>query len=97
MYKRQPLSEQFKWKKIDKALKNWRNIIEANGIFVFKRSFKQGDISGFCLVDDEFPVIFLNNSTTKSRQIFSIFHELAHILLSTSGITKSTDTYIDYQ
>lgn len=91
-----PLDEQFKWKNIEDALKNWRNIVEENGIFIFKRSFKQGDISGFCLADDELPVIYLNNSTTKSRQIFSIFHELAHILLSTSGITKSNDTYIGY-
>lgn len=91
-----PLNEQVKWRRIDDALKNWRNVVEENGIFIFKRSFKQGDISGFCLADDELPVIYLNNSTAKSRQIFSIFHELAHILLSTSGITKSNDTYIGY-
>ena len=90
------LEEQFKWGKMDDALKNWRNIIEENGIFIFKRSFKQGDISGFCLADNELPVIYLNNSTAKSRQIFSIFHELTHVLLSTSGITKSNDTYIGY-
>lgn len=90
------LDEQFKWKKIEDALINWRNIVEEKGIFIFKRSFKQGDISGFCLADDELPLIYLNNSTSKSRQIFSIFHELAHILLSTSGITKRDDTYIGY-
>lgn len=91
-----PLQEQIKWKNITNALRNWRNVVEANGIFIFKRSFKQGDISGFCITDDQFPVIYLNNSTTKSRQIFSIFHELAHILLGTSGITKISETYIGY-
>ena len=90
------LEDQFKWRRIDDALKNWRSIIEENGIFIFKRSFKQDDISGFCLADNELPIIYLNNSTAKSRQIFSIFHELAHILLSTSGITKNNDTYIGY-
>lgn len=88
------LSNQVKWKTIEQALETWRNIIQDNGIFIFKRSFKQNDISGFCLNAPDFPVIYLNNSTTKSRQIFSIFHELAHILLGTSGITKRINTYL---
>lgn len=88
------LEKQFDWKSTYIALKEWRNLIENVGIFIFKRSFKQDDISGFCLVDDEFPIIYLNNSTSKSRQIFSIFHELAHILFGTSGVTKSNDNFI---
>jgi Zn-dependent peptidase ImmA (M78 family) len=47
------------------------------------------------LVDDEFPVIYLNNSTAKTRQVFSLFHELAHILLDASGVTKVDDRYIN--
>lgn len=90
------LEDQFKWRRTEEALKNWRTVLEENGIFIFKRSFTQEDISGFCLSDDELPIIYLNNSTAKSRQIFSIFHELAHILLTTSGITKKSDTYIGY-
>jgi Zn-dependent peptidase ImmA (M78 family) len=89
------LSEQISWLDNDVALKNWRNHIEESGIFIFKRSFKQKEISGFCLVDAEFPIIYLNNSTVKARQIFTIFHELAHILLHTNGITKADDNYID--
>ncbi len=69
--------------------------MEEAGIFIFKRSFKQREISGFCLIDIEFPIIYINNSTEKSRQIFTIFHELAHILLQTNGITKSDDRYIN--
>ena len=48
----------------DEALKVWRRAIEARGIFVFKHTFKQSDISGFCLRHAEFPVIMINNSTT---------------------------------
>lgn len=90
------LDEQFSWKNDDDALKKWRDIIEVNGIFIFKQSFEQKDISGFCLIDQEFPIIYLNNSTAKVRQIFTIFHELAHILLQVSGITKVDDEYIDF-
>lgn len=89
------LEDQIAWKNHDIALKAWRYSIEEKGIFIFKRTFKQADISGFCLIDEEFPLIYLNNSTSKSRQIFSIFHELAHILLQTNGITKSDTSYIN--
>jgi len=89
------LEEQLTWNDRETALKKWRSAVEEAGIFIFKRSFKQREISGFCLIDIEFPIIYINNSTEKSRQIFTIFHELAHILLQTNGITKSDDRYIN--
>ncbi|MBE0448585.1 MAG: ImmA/IrrE family metallo-endopeptidase [Actinobacteria bacterium] len=88
------LDDQKKWKGVREALNAWRDIVEDNGIFIFKRSFKQKDISGLSVLDDEFPVIYLNNSTTASRQIFTIFHELSHLLLKTNGVTKEDDRYI---
>ena len=88
------LDDQRDWKNTSDAISNWRNAVESKGIFVFKRSFKQRDISGFCLVDNEFPVIYLNNSTAITRQVFTLFHELSHILLQTNGITKQDDHYI---
>jgi Zn-dependent peptidase ImmA (M78 family) len=77
------------------ALKLWRGAIESKGIFVFKDSFKQRDISGFCLVHPEFPIILINNSTTKTRQIFSLIHELTHLLFNRSGISRFDDRGID--
>jgi Zn-dependent peptidase ImmA (M78 family) len=62
---------------------------------VFKNSFKQKEISGFCLTDEEFPIIYINNSTAKARQIFSLFHELCHLLLHTNSITRFDDAYVD--
>lgn len=88
------IEEQKAWKNYTDSLSKWRSLVEDSGIFIFKRSFKQKDISGFCLLDDEFPIIYLNNSTSKSRQIFTIFHELSHILLNTNGITKNYSNYI---
>jgi Zn-dependent peptidase ImmA (M78 family) len=88
------MEEQSSWKTDDLALKKWRTAIEAKGIFVFKESFKQDDISGFCLSRSDYPVIYLNNSTTKTRQIFSLLHELAHVLMEVNGLTKFEKTYI---
>lgn len=77
------------------SLKHWRSSIEEKGIFIFKESFKQKDISGFCLWDDNFPLIYLNNSTTKTRQLFSLLHELSHILLHTMSLSKFEQSYIN--
>ena len=90
------LEQQINWKTSDDAFKLWRDTVQRVGIFVFKRSFKEEGISGFCLIDDEFPVIYINNSTATTRQIFTVFHELSHILLRTNGITKQDDNYLAY-
>lgn len=78
------------------ALQYWRQAIERRGVFVFKNSFKQKEISGFCLRDDQFPLIYLNNSTTKTRQIFSLLHELAHLLFNVNGLTKFDQSYVEH-
>jgi Zn-dependent peptidase ImmA (M78 family) len=88
------LDDQIRWKNKEDALENWREIVQDKGVFIFKRSYKQKDISGFSLVDPEFPVIYLNNSTAPSRQLFTIFHELGHVILNANGVTKSNDRYI---
>lgn len=88
------LSDQTAWRSDEVALKRWRESIEGLGIFVFKAPFKQKDISGFCLPSDDFPLVYLNNSTTKTRQTFSMLHELAHLLLNVAGISKFDTEYI---
>lgn len=82
------LNEQTSWKDNGRALKEWRSAIEGSGVFVFKWTFKQKDISGLSLLDQEFPLIYVNNSNARSRQTYSLFHELAHILLNINGICK---------
>lgn len=89
------LRDQEAWRSQQSAVQNWRNAVEAAGIFVFKNSFKQKEISGFCLPDPEFPVIYLNNSTTHTRQVYSLHHELAHVLLEVKAITKDNPEYYD--
>ncbi len=82
------IDAQASWKTAAEALKNWRYSVEEVGIYVFKEAFQDDSIDGFCLVHDEFPVIYLNNSRPPVRQIFSLFHELAHLLLGESDVTR---------
>lgn len=89
------LGRQIAWPAEETALKEWRAAVEDAGVFVFKNAFKQKDISGFCLTHDQFPVIYLNNSTAKTRQIFSLMHELAHLLCHINGLSKVDPRYIE--
>ncbi len=83
------LDAQFKWRgDTDKALKTWRSALYRVGVTVFKDAFGAKDFCGFSLYDEEFPVIFVNNSNTKTRQIFTLMHELAHLLFRTSGVDR---------
>jgi len=85
------LNEQYELTTNDKALKHWRGILERHGVFVFKDAFKNDECSGFCLYDNVFPIIYINNSQAKIRQIFTLFHELAHLLFKIGGIDLRHD------
>src|SRR6266404_2917385 len=88
------LDAQRSWQDDETALENWREAAFDAGIYVFKDAFREEEFSGFCLYDDVFPIIYVNNSHAKTRQIFTLFHELAHILFHTSGIDLLTDDFI---
>jgi Zn-dependent peptidase ImmA (M78 family)/transcriptional regulator with XRE-family HTH domain len=88
------LDEQSAWRNQEDALNQWRDRLFGVGVYVFKDQFRTPDYSGFCLYDTEFPLIYVNNSTSKSRQTFTLFHELAHLLFHTSGIDTETDAFL---
>lgn len=88
------LADQAAWRSDEVALKCWREAVESLGIFVFKAPFKQKEISGFCLPASDFPLIYLNNSTTKTRQIFSLLHECIHLMLEVAGLSKFDNEYV---
>ncbi len=88
------LDDQVAWTNDEEALDGWRGAVEDTGIFVFKEAFRDNEISGFCLYDDEFPVVYINNSMPKTRQIFTLFHELPHLFFKTGGVDKENDAFL---
>jgi len=80
------IEEQSSWRSVETAFKVWRQALEANGIFVFKEGFRNDNYSGFCLYHEKYPIIFVNNSMPTSRQVFTLFHELGHLLFHSGGI-----------
>jgi Zn-dependent peptidase ImmA (M78 family) len=81
------VNDQLKWKSDYEAFRNWRQIIENQlGILVFQFSMPINQVQGFCFTDN-FPYsIVLNSKQNYSSRVFTIFHELAHIIRHHSGI-----------
>ena len=77
------------------ALSYLRDSIEASDIVMVtnsvvgnnnRRRLNVNEFRGFVLCDDLAPLIFVNGSDAKSAQMFTIFHELAHLWLGKSAI-----------
>lgn len=74
------------FKNSEEAFRHYRNIIELNGVFVFQ--YPLSEARGFSLMDKEFPVIVLNSGDSFNGKIFTLFHELCHILFNTGGVFR---------
>lgn len=68
------------------AFNYYREILETKGVYLFQLQL-EGD-RGFCLLDKEFPIIVVNSSDSIKSKIFTLFHELVHILLESDDIYK---------
>ncbi len=71
-----------------KSYNKWRNIIENKlGIFVFQFSMPIEELDGFSYVLDNYPkAIIINSNALPQRKIFTLFHELGHILKNQSAL-----------
>ena len=88
-----PISAQKARKSTKVVFEIYREKFYALGIYVFKAAFKDNSVSGICLNDDHYPVIVINNAMSFARQIFTLFHELYHLISDTSGAEIVRDDY----
>ena len=78
------------------ALKFWKQTVEAKGILVCQTSVNTHlsveleTARGFCIAQRPFPVIVVNPKDSPYGRIFTLIHELVHIVLGESAI-QNTD------
>jgi Zn-dependent peptidase ImmA (M78 family) len=69
------------------ALNTWREAIENAGVAVFQAGgINDREMVGFSLSEPLLPVIVLNMSGAPVRRIFTMMHEMAHLMLRTGGL-----------
>lgn len=74
------------------ALEGYIEKIESLGIAVFQLSLTQDNLRGFSIVDDKIPIIGIKRgSESPTAKIFTLFHELGHILLNEGGLCDIAD------
>lgn len=80
------------FKSPEEAYQYYREILAEYGVFVFQYAINRDEARGFCLYDENFPVILVSSKEGEvSSRIFTIFHEVAHLIFQTSGITTWND------
>ncbi len=70
----------------NQALEAYIEKVESSGIAIFQLSLTQDKLRGFSLLDEEIPVIVIKRNEQPTAKIFTLFHELGHIILGDDGI-----------
>jgi Zn-dependent peptidase ImmA (M78 family)/DNA-binding XRE family transcriptional regulator len=80
------IEAQFEWDNASEALREWRSALEKNGIIVLLLSMGEDSSRGFSIWDDVAPVIAANTHWNAAARVFTMFHELGHLVTRTSSI-----------
>jgi len=83
------VQQQFGWRNYDAAFKGWREAIELAGVLVCTLSGSNHQVPlsearGFAIAEQPFPTIAVNGQDKGYGRIFTMLHELGHIVLGES-------------
>ena len=71
----------------------WRQWAENAGVWIFLRSFRQADVSGFCLAEYRYPVIYLDHARPQHQMVATILRQFAHLIFDFDHLERVDETY----
>jgi len=81
------IEQQMKWRSDNEAYKKWRMALEDKlGVLVFQFSMPINKLQGFCITENLPYIIITNSNHSYTGRIFTLFHELSHIIKQQSGM-----------
>lgn len=81
------IDQQFAWRDQYEAMRNWKNQIESLGVLVFQVSgLPSSEMRGFSIAEMPLPVMGINRGETPRARIFSMMHELTHLMVRKGGM-----------
>ncbi|MDR3695095.1 XRE family transcriptional regulator [Mucilaginibacter sp.] len=84
------IDDQKRWSSLN-AFDNFKQCVENIGIFIFQLQMPFEEARAFSLSGD-IPIIVLNTEDAKNGRIFSLFHEVCHILFNIGGVFRDKET-----
>lgn len=83
---------QAEWRFAHDAFRNWRILVEEAGILALQATGIQlNEARGFSISMNPLPVVVVNIKDAPRGRIFTLLHEVAHIMLSDGGICDLHD------
>lgn len=83
---------QKEWRGPYEAWNGWREAVERAGILVTQlEGIESEEASGVSFSERPLPVVAVNAKDSTRRRVFTLFHEIAHILLNESGLCDLDD------
>jgi len=87
-----PIEDQKSWRYPSTAFSKWRVAIESIGILVFQATkISLPEMRGFSIAEFPLPVINVNRKDAYAGRIFTMFHELTHLVLRLSSVCDLDD------
>lgn len=86
------VERQAKWRFDYEAFKNWRDLVEQAGILTLQSTGIQlKEARGFSISMHPLPVVVVNIKDAPRGRIFTLLHEVAHVMLNDGGICDLHD------
>lgn len=80
------VERQAEWRFDYDAFRNWRTLVEESGILALQATGVQlNEARGFSISINPLPVVVVNIKDAPRGRIFTLLHEVAHVMLSDGG------------